>query len=563
MEKCKPMNISKPLVSIITCFLNAEKFFAEAIESVIAQTYDRWELLLVDDGSTDSSTKIALQYAEQYPDQIRYLEHERHQNRGKSTSRNLGIQQAKGDLIAFLDADDIYLSQKLERQIAILEAYPEAGMVYGPTLMWFSWTGKTEDLNRDFLRFEGVPQNALIPPPQLIPPMLQCKAVSPATCSVLIRRPVIEAIGGFDESIQFMYEDQVLFFKICLKTPVFEENSCWDFYRQHPDSSCYVAERQGIYRGEDPSPTHLAFLTWLKTYLTQEGINDPQVRQALNTMLFPYRHPRLHYLSSQFTYGHQALRKYMKNFVKTIAKETLPASTLAKIRARRQGLITRPGVGHVKFGDLRQVTPFSQHFGYDRGTPIDRYYIENFLAEHCTDIHGRVLEIGDNAYTCRFGGDRVTQSEVLHVVEGNPEATIVGDLADNADHIESNAFDCLVLTQTIHLIYDMRKALQTIERILKPGGVALVTVPGISQICPEEWKEYWCWSLTTFSAKKLFEEVFPISNIEIQSCGNVLVTTAFLQGLALEELKKHELDYHDPSYQLTITIRAVKSEVIS
>ena len=217
----------------------------------------------------------------------------------------------------------------------------------------------------------------------------------------------------------------------------------------------------------------------------------------------------------------------------------------------------RPPVGMVNLGSFRRLEPLSTCFGYDRGTPIDRHYIENFLVTYREDIKGRTLEIGDASYTKRFGGDRVKQIDVLHVAEGNPHATIIGDLT-NAEQIPSNTFDCFIFTQTLHLIYDMSQAMQTIYRILKPGGVVLATVPGISQIAEDEWGECWYWSLTKLSATKLFAQVFPQENIEIASYGNVLAATAFLQGMAAEELKPEELAYSDCHYEMLITIRAVK-----
>src|SRR5215510_12099685 len=158
----------KPLVSAIIIFLNEEKFLQEAIESVFAQTYDQWELLLVDDGSTDASTAIARRYAEQYPEKVRYLEHVGHQNRGMSAARNLGVRNAKGEYIAFLDADDVWLPLKLEQQVAILNSQPEAAMVYGNTLYWYSWTKNPEDLKRDRIPKLGVPPNTLVKPPELL-----------------------------------------------------------------------------------------------------------------------------------------------------------------------------------------------------------------------------------------------------------------------------------------------------------------------------------------------------------------------------------------------------------
>jgi SAM-dependent methyltransferase len=222
----------------------------------------------------------------------------------------------------------------------------------------------------------------------------------------------------------------------------------------------------------------------------------------------------------------------------------------------RDLLHRRPRPGHVRWGDLRRLTPISRRFGYERGLPIDRYYIERFLASRSGDIRGRVLEVGDHTYTVRFGADRVTMSDVLHVSPGNPQATLQGDLS-RADHIPSNSFDCILLTQTLHLIYDLPAAAAALRRILKPGGVLLATVPGLSQLEDGQWASTWYWSFTGLSASRLFSQMF--SDVEVKTHGNVLVATAFLQGMAAEELRGDELETDDPLYQLVITIRAVKA----
>jgi len=156
------------MVSVIMTFFNAQKFIEEAIASIVAQTYANWELLLVDDGSADGSTDIALRYARHYTGRVGYLEHEGHQNQGISASRNLGIANAKGTYIAFLDADDVWLPQKLEQQIAILESQPEAAMVYGPAQFWYGWTGHLGDSQRDLIQPLGVQLDTLVRPPTVI-----------------------------------------------------------------------------------------------------------------------------------------------------------------------------------------------------------------------------------------------------------------------------------------------------------------------------------------------------------------------------------------------------------
>ncbi len=213
----------------------------------------------------------------------------------------------------------------------------------------------------------------------------------------------------------------------------------------------------------------------------------------------------------------------------------------------------------MRFGDLRRLTPINRNFGFDRGLPIDRHYIEQFLSTYSSDIRGHVLEIEDDFYTRKFGGNRVTKSDVLHAVEGNRKATIVADLT-RADNIQSDTFDSIIFTQTLECIYDVKATLRHLYRILKPGGVLLATTSGLNKIsCRigiDPWGEYW--RFTTQSAQRLFQEYFPAANITVKSYGNVFAAVAFLEGLATEELGEGEVDYFDPDYEVLITVRAVK-----
>jgi SAM-dependent methyltransferase len=174
-------------------------------------------------------------------------------------------------------------------------------------------------------------------------------------------------------------------------------------------------------------------------------------------------------------------------------------------------------------------------------------------------VQGDVMEIAENTYTRRFGGERVARSHVLHAVHGNPAATLVGDLT-TGEGIPTGAFDCIILTQTLPFIYDVRAALQHAARSLRPGGVLLATFPGISQISRydmDRWGDFW--RFTDASARRLFEEFWPAENVTIEVNGNVLVATAYLQGIAAEELREHELHFKDPDYPLLITVRARKA----
>lgn len=202
--------------------------------------------------------------------------------------------------------------------------------------------------------------------------------------------------------------------------------------------------------------------------------------------------------------------------------------------------------------------PISRKFGFDRGQPIDRYYIESFLARNREDICGQVLEIGCPEYTRKYGDDRVTQSDVLHAEAGNTQASLVGNLA-TGEGIPDQYYNCMILTQTFPFIYDINGAVTHSYSKLRDGGVLLATFPGISQISRydmDRWGDFW--RFTDASARRLFGDVFGVENVIVETSGNVLVACAFLHGLASHELTKSELDYSDLDYQVLVTVRAVK-----
>ena len=217
----------------------------------------------------------------------------------------------------------------------------------------------------------------------------------------------------------------------------------------------------------------------------------------------------------------------------------------------------------IRWENLRRLTPISRAFGFDRGVSIDRYYIEAFMRRHASDIRGRVLEIRDPLYTNKFGGGEVTQADVLHVTRGNPEATVIGDLS-TGEGIPREAFDCMIVTQTFQLIYDVRGAIANCYAALKPGGVLLASFPCIHQISRydmDRWGDYW--RFTTRSVERLCAEVFPRENIAVKGYGNVLVAISSIHGMAMQDLTPEELEYHDPDYEVVITVRALKPRLVS
>ena len=242
--------------------------------------------------------------------------------------------------------------------------------------------------------------------------------------------------------------------------------------------------------------------------------------------------------------------------LKSVVKKIVPRIIYAPILAWWRRLKS------ARWRNLRRLTPVSRVFGLDRGQSIDRYYIERFLQKHTADIRGCVLEIGNSTYTRQFGRQQVTRSEVLHVTSGNPAATVIGNF-ETGEGVPQEHFDCMILTQTLPFIYDIKAAMANIYAALRPGGVLLVTLCGISQISRydmERWGDYW--RFTSLSARRLFEEVFPPASVMVEAHGNVLTATAFLYGLASHELRTQELDFHDPDYEVLITVRAVKSREI-
>jgi glycosyltransferase involved in cell wall biosynthesis len=545
---------SEPTVSVVICFLDAERFLGEAIESVFAQSFEDWEILFVDDGSRDRSREIAGLAQAMRPDRVRILEHPGRVNRGISASRNLGLAEARGRMLAFLDADDVWLPEKLERQVALLDAHPEVAMTYGAMQRWYGWTGRPCDARRDRLVGTGVASGTIAPPPDLLTLYLRSGgAVVPGICSLLVRRDAAKASGGFDDRFRGAFEDQVFISRICLRHPVLVTDDPTARYRQHDASCCAEARRSGDYDPDAPSPARGRYLVWLRDLLREQGREERDLWRALRRELRPYGPALLRWPWTLLP----RLRARAKRGVKEIARCALPGPVPRWAKARLRGRAYVPPAGWVRFGDLRRLEPLSRAFGYERGLPVDRYYVESFLSAHAADLRGRTLEVGDDAYTRRFGGERVERRDVLHVEPGAPGATFVADLAAG-ESLPSDAFDCIVLTQTLHLVYELRAAVATLRRILRPGGVLLVTAPGISQISDDEWSRTWCWSLTPISARRLFAEAFPAEAVQVEAHGNVLAATAFLQGICAGELRREELDHRDPGYPVLVTVRAVK-----
>ncbi|HLA57904.1 MAG TPA: methyltransferase domain-containing protein [Puia sp.] len=207
--------------------------------------------------------------------------------------------------------------------------------------------------------------------------------------------------------------------------------------------------------------------------------------------------------------------------------------------------------------DIDSVYPVSDWLGEDRGTPIDRYYIEKFLYTNREYIHGSALEVANDKYIRKFGMG-TTSLDVLHPVVGSHGATVIGDLT-NPSTLPEGKFDCFVCTQTIHVIFKYMEAIKGAYRILKPGGTMLATLGAIAQISRFDmtrWGDYW--RFTTLSAQMSFQEVFGKENIQVNYYGNCLAAVSLLRGIAVEELSVKKLDIQDLNYPVIITVVATK-----
>jgi glycosyltransferase involved in cell wall biosynthesis len=512
-----PEVVECPLATVVIVCFNQARYLSEAIESALKQTYPSLEILVVDDGSTDDTATVA----QAYPS-IRYV---RQSNRGLSAARNTGLRCSRGEYVAFLDADDKLLPNAIQAGSDCFRESPGAAFVYGAfrNVLSDGSLGPSSDsrpVEKDHYRH-----------------LLEGNFIG-MHGTVLYQRSALLASGGFDESLQAC-EDYDLYLRIARDTPVRGHSGLVAEYRQHDANM---------------SRDHAFMLKHVLKVLDRERLRlpSPSYRGAVRTGVRVWKE----------YYGALLLEKWKQS-------PNLPGLfQLFRFwprgvwqqgaRALLRGASARFRKGPINFGSFQRCTPISRQFGFDRGMPVDRYYIEKFLEDHANGIRGRVLEVGDDAYSRRFGGGAVTQQDILHVVPGFPTATIVADLAA-APHIPSQSFDCVILTQTLHYIFDLQGAAATLHRILKPGGVALITLPGVSRICrDQEDTESDCWRFTTASGRKLFARPFGPDNIDVRAYGNVKTAVAFLEGLAAKDLTKADLEKHDPDYQVVIAVTARK-----
>ena len=260
-------------VSVIIIVLNGEAYIEEAVQSVQQQTHQDWELLIVDDGSSDGTLSIARRFRES-DDRIRLLQHRNSVTLGMSKTRNLGLGEAAGEYVAFLDADDAWLPNKVAEQIALLESHPSAAMVYGRTIIWNAWSG-----GQDFFYDLGVTPNRLYEPPKLFFQLLENQYQTPTTCNAMVQRQAALEVGGFDDRFLGMFEDQVFFAKMLALHPVYVSNRTWAKYRQHENSSSARAGPKNEF------VDHIRFLSAIREFLVARGKRLSKERLAVERVI--------------------------------------------------------------------------------------------------------------------------------------------------------------------------------------------------------------------------------------------------------------------------------------
>ncbi|MBZ5560744.1 MAG: glycosyltransferase, partial [Acidobacteriia bacterium] len=492
------------IAAVITC-RDLGRTLLEALTSIERQSRPAAEIVIVDDGSSQIYTRqILAQLTAQGVCVVQAG------GRGASAARNLGARLTSAEIIVWLDADDILEPTYFEKAGAALDADPGLDFVscairaFGEAA--YIWTPASPTL-ADVLSNGAWPH-----------------------ASTMMRRRLWEAVGGFDETL-----------------PLFELLDFWTAALAQGFRGVVLEEALLKYRIRARSRYH--HMIQPSTYVSRLAHFYAKHRTAIAPHGLAIIVGKEAFFLSQRDY-HETLEARAKALEAELAQLQSEIADVAR-QLESQGA---PRVGRA---ELAGVQPISRQWGRDRGTAIDRHYIERFLQGHRADIRGHVLEVRQPMYVDRFGGNAVTARDVIDVDPTNPCATVVADLR-HAAAIPSATYDCIILTQTLHEIDDMAAVLAECARMLRPGGVLLATVPSVSKVGNESGLDGDFWRLTEASARKLFAGAFPVDHFDVKAHGNVRACAAFLYGMSAEEISADELDYADSAFPLLIAIRAVK-----
>ena len=330
LEKlCAEASDATPRVSVIMIFLNCRAFIAEAIGSVRSQSFNQWELVLVDDGSDDGSYEVAATLAAADPARVRLVQHPDRGNHGTGASRNLGLSHCRGEFVAFLDADDVYLPNRLQRHVELLDRHPEVSLVQGPVQMWFSWYGDGKQGTADNEASPlPVAVDQPIEPPGLLTLLIRSKGYThPAINCLTFRAADVRRLGGFNASFRHAYEDTSLLAKTYLECVTLVTGEVLARYRQHPQSLVHRLERQGLYVPGRPNPAHRAFMEWLQDYVSLHPNSSDTLRSAVRAELWPYAHP--------WAWSMQNLPHLLLRRLRDMVSRVLPAGLIKAVLERR------------------------------------------------------------------------------------------------------------------------------------------------------------------------------------------------------------------------------------
>jgi glycosyltransferase involved in cell wall biosynthesis len=535
------MDNTKLVSVIITCY-NHSQYLNQAINSVRYQTYKNIEIIVVDDGSTDATKSVAQQNAD-----VNYIYQH---NQGLSAARNTGIKHSKGEFLMFLDADDFFYENAISINLEHIVSDEKLVFVSGSHNVVYTITGKIRPVVKTVndLHYSQLLKGNYIG----------------MHASVMYRRWVFNEFL-FDTSLKAC-EDYDIYFKITSKYPVLNHAHVVAAYCMHQtnmsgniplmlESAITVLKRQQkkLYSDAEIMAYQEGLKNW-KSYYIQE-----LEKKLLTTQSFSSNeYLTLLKYDSNLTPG-KALKVCAIMLVINMLN-CIPSSSLKeKIRAFGSKFNAQlPALGEVNFGDLNRLTPIGSPFCSDRGIPIDQFYVDNFIGDQILSIKGRTLEIGDDLYIQRYGRNEVTEGIVVDFNFADFDNDLE-ETNNNNPVLLNDWFDCIILPQKLHLIYNYEKVLHTCFRILKPGGTLLLTVPGITPI-NHKYKDTWYWSFTDVSIKKIFQETFPESHIDVYAFGNILTATACLYGIGQEEIPLDKLLYVDSQYQVVITVKATKGK---
>lgn len=477
-----------PLVSVVMIFKDAAPYLSEAAGSVLAQSWPAVELVLVDDGGSDGSDALARQVVAQAPERVRLLTHPRRENRGTGPSRLLGVDAARGELIAFLDADDRWDPGHLEHDIGLLLAHPEAGMVCGRVRVWHSWSDPEAADQLSPLPFAP---GTVVPPPGMFAAVLRHGTLAVHTCSLLVRaepmRQCAEAAARFAST----YEDQALNTLLQLRVSAVISGTETAWYRQHPDSLSAQAMRSGFTAQSGTSVSRVSFLDWLDALPElAPGTADPQLRELLDRALHEQASPRMRAVGR----------------ARWLAGRVLPprARTAAGAALR---VARRRGATPAAPPTVTRVAPPQALSGAHAA------YAARFLHRWGEDVHGRVVEVGRGGWAVQSG--RATPVEQV----------------DRVEDLEPGAYDCVLAPSLPAQAADVDAALASLRRALRPGGTLLVLLPGLRRLDPQAPEPATVW--TVGAAQALIARHFPAELTTVDSLGNAATAAAALTGRPL------------------------------